>query len=633
MQLVNLTVYKKNGNLTSQTIAVDVDDLAIPIRFNSNSKSYFSLVSRSPLNQITGISDDYEVNETLAEIKSLSSKLVSLTVLSRNNFDVTTETMVFNCARISGPFVTVGVGTEFLYCEIGSPEAVKYVVSNSIADIMTQQESGGGGGEETEATVNVTSDTIDLASVGDATIINLVFSDPNQEVKSIINYDSNRKITLRPDVAASPTFVDESNTLGGNLKLAAPTLQLIGERFGFLTLEKRNNDYFFEVNFIDQYMELANPQPLGQRFSYDFEDGDLLTDFDNTSGNFSADGTQITATKSGGTLFSSVLYYNVDSYQSNLETWKEVVTYNVGLKDGLGLGVGTGLGNSKCALLLLTAAPGKIRIYDSSSETQLAESAGTLTINNNDDIEFTVEDVNGTITATALNLTTPGSVSVSYTYSLSYPIPAGGSKPVNFSPALFAIGGTQYVYDWVYSSNAVVNAKWGVISDSTAGYFAGTANQRWGEIMAAGEPLVIYNAPGATTLTMSYCIDEILALSPQNVFFDLWANGLINSVGHGTIIAEAKAMIQALQTNGSNVVLLDCAPIENPPRDAAAFNVDLLADPDLGPLVLVGAYELARNGGTANTWDATRSPEPLGFRIHGNATWHGLIGAEARTQV
>jgi hypothetical protein len=632
MQLINLTVYKKNGNLTSQTIAVDVDDLAIPIRFNSNSKSYFSLVSRSPLNQITGISDDYEVNETLAEIKSMSAKLVSLTVLQRNNFTVTTEDMVFNCAKISGPFVTVGLGTEFLYCEIGAPSAIKYVVSNSIADIMSQQESGGGG-VETEATVNVTSDTIDLSSVGDATIINLVFSDPNQQVKSIINYDSNRKITFRPDLAASPTFIDESNTIGGNLKLAAPALQLIGEKFGFLTLEKRDNDYFFEVNFIDQYMELANPQPLGQRFSYDFQDGDLIADFDNSSGNFSADGTKVTAAKVGGTFFSSVLYYNVDSYQSNLEVWKQVVTYNVGLQDGLGLGVGTGLGNSKVGLLLLTVAPGKIRIYDAASSTQLAESAGTLTVNNNDTIELTAEDVKGTLTITAVNLTTPGTVSASYSYSLSYPIPVGGTKPTNFTPAIFAVGGTQYVYDWVYSSNAVVNAKWGVIADSTAGYFAVAANQRWGEIAAAGEPLVIYNAPGATTLTMSACMDEILALSPQNVFFDVWANGLINSVAHATIISEAKTMIQALQTNGSNVILLDCAPIENPPRDAAAFNVDLLADPDLGPLVLVGAYEAARNGGAANTWDAGRSPEPLGFRIHGNATWHGLIGVQARAQV
>jgi hypothetical protein len=59
----------------------------------------------------------------------------------------------------------------------------------------------------------------------------------------------------------------------------------------------------------------------------------------------------------------------------------------------------------------------------------------------------------------------------------------------------------------------------------------------------------------------------------------------------------------------------------------------LRADPDLGPLVLVSYYEAARNGGAANTWDAGRTPEPIGFRIHGNATWHALIGAESRQQV
>lgn len=139
MQLINLTVYKKNGVLTSQNIAVDVDDLATTIRFNSNSKSYFSLLSKSPIHQKNALSDDYEVDETMSAIKALSPSLLLLTVTARNNFTVTTETMVFNASHVVGAYLTVGGGTEFLYAEYGDPSPVKYLVTESIATIMSQQ--------------------------------------------------------------------------------------------------------------------------------------------------------------------------------------------------------------------------------------------------------------------------------------------------------------------------------------------------------------------------------------------------------------------------------------------------------------------------------------------------------------
>lgn len=140
MQLVNLTVYKKNGNLTTQSIAVDVDDFAGPIRFNSNSKSYFLLNAKNAaFNPSNTIQDSYEVIETLAAIQAISEKLLLLTVTQRRLVTVTTEQMIFNAGRIIGPFSAIGAGTEFLYYELGNPEPVRYVVSEDIATIMLQQ--------------------------------------------------------------------------------------------------------------------------------------------------------------------------------------------------------------------------------------------------------------------------------------------------------------------------------------------------------------------------------------------------------------------------------------------------------------------------------------------------------------
>jgi hypothetical protein len=168
MQLINLTVSKKNGVSVSQNIAVDVDDLSIPIRFNSDSKSYFSLLSKSPTFQQNSIFDDYEVDEDLATIKAISAKLLLLTVTTRNNFTVTTEQMIFNASHVIGDFLTVGGGTEFLYAEYGNPTPVKYLVTESITTIMAQQAvGGGGGGDDLEAVLTNGNNTGGIAIEGD----------------------------------------------------------------------------------------------------------------------------------------------------------------------------------------------------------------------------------------------------------------------------------------------------------------------------------------------------------------------------------------------------------------------------------------------------------------------------------
>lgn len=164
MQLINITVYKRNGNLTSESIAVDVDDVVGPIRFNSNSKSYFSLFAKRTLfDSLINEQTSYEVTETLSAIQAISSKLLLLTVTQRRQFTTTTEQMVFNAGRVVGPLLATGSGTEFLYYEIGNPEPVRYVVSESIATIVSQQNQLSGT-TITESSVVVSGTTFTLTN-------------------------------------------------------------------------------------------------------------------------------------------------------------------------------------------------------------------------------------------------------------------------------------------------------------------------------------------------------------------------------------------------------------------------------------------------------------------------------------
>ena len=145
MQLINLTTYKKNNVSNTDAIAVDVDDVITPIRFSANSKSYFTLRSKSPITEVHAvITTDYQCDETLSAIQALSSKLLILTVKEREDIDVADETYVFNAGKVCGSYVTVSGGTEFYYIEENNPQPVKYLVSESISTIMSQQAAAGG---------------------------------------------------------------------------------------------------------------------------------------------------------------------------------------------------------------------------------------------------------------------------------------------------------------------------------------------------------------------------------------------------------------------------------------------------------------------------------------------------------
>lgn len=148
-QLIKLTVFKRNSRVpASSNMGIDVDDIVSPIRFNSTtSKSYFT--ARMMKDSASGKSEnvgrnDYEVDETLADINALSDKLVLCTVTAINDKVLTTpESMVFCLSRIEealtpNPDALVG-GTEFMYHEDGYPQPIKYLVSQTISQIIASE--------------------------------------------------------------------------------------------------------------------------------------------------------------------------------------------------------------------------------------------------------------------------------------------------------------------------------------------------------------------------------------------------------------------------------------------------------------------------------------------------------------
>ncbi len=370
--------------------------------------------------------------------------------------------------------------------------------------------------------------------------------------------------------------------------------------------------------------QTATPSPLGVIFT---NDGTSISGFTNTSGNFSTDGTKITATKSGGTTFSSRLEYNVGGYSSNLENWTQTVYYDAYNKSGLGIGVGAGPSNAFCALLFLTAVPGQIGFFRTDTGADLGYSgAGTaITINNNDIIKLVLTDTNGTFSMTATNMNNSQSVSFSYTYGLTNPVTL--TQPINFKPTLFALGGTQYVTSWIYESSALCGLDYMLIGDSiSAGFFAGTAANRYGVLASAlaNKSYIIYSGPGNSSGSYNSYLTEIIALRPKKAIIVLGANDLLNSVALATSMANLTTLKNTLEAAGIQVIFGKIPPVNG--KTANNYNVGV------GGLVStfgsqVGFDLYTFSASALDTFNPIYSPDGL----HGNSTWQSLAATELAT--
>ena len=145
MNLIKILIHERAGDVIKGgpvDIVFDVNDIVVPIRFNSNSnKSYFTArtIKDGDNNGRSNAKVNYLSTETLSTIASKTEALVILTVTERRGV-VKNESHVFVTNRISENMTYDPlIGTTFYYMEDGDPLPVKYIVSENLNQIISQQ--------------------------------------------------------------------------------------------------------------------------------------------------------------------------------------------------------------------------------------------------------------------------------------------------------------------------------------------------------------------------------------------------------------------------------------------------------------------------------------------------------------
>lgn len=347
-------------------------------------------------------------------------------------------------------------------------------------------------------------------------------------------------------------------------------------------------------------------QTLGTIFTDDFARASLGTDYTNTSGAFSCDGTQLVAAYAGGGIWSNRLSYSKDSYTSCLEKFTQTVRYNVGTLTNGAYGIAVGVFSSVFdfqSILFLSPDVlfGQIRFYTASGATVLDTSVGAMTISNNDDIRAELTRDKNYFSVTYTNLTTSEVLSMNYTFSLTYP-DSGIFTPRVYTPTLWVTGGTQYVNLWEETSGAIVNTPYIFIGDSiTAGYFANSTGNRWGELVAGSSQFNIYAGPGNFSNEINSV--EVITLNPTTAIICLGTNDKMSAVADATIISRIATLRTALQNAGITVFICQIPP--NDTTDMTSINADIVSNFGAGP----DFFTLLKGGGTA--YAVGKSPDGI----------------------
>jgi len=354
------------------------------------------------------------------------------------------------------------------------------------------------------------------------------------------------------------------------------------------------------------FQRYGNFPELGVIFTDDFARASLGTDYTNTSGAFSCNGSELVASYVGGGIWTNRLSYTKDGYNSCLEKFTHTVEYNVGTLTngafGLAFGVLSTVYDFQSILFLSPDVLfGQIRFYSNTGAEVLQTSVGAMTISNNDDIRAVLVRDKNSFEVTYTNLTTSEVLSMSYDFSLIYPV-APIFSPRVYTPTLWCTGGTQTISLWEDSSYAVKNAPYIFIGDSiTAGYFANSTSNRWGELVSGSSHFNIYAGPGNFSNEINST--EVINLNPQSAIICLGTNDKMSAVADGTIITRISTLRTALQGAGINVIVCKIPP--NDSVDMTSINSDIQTNFGAGP----DFFTLLKGGGTA--YAVGKSPDGI----------------------
>lgn len=251
-----------------------------------------------------------------------------------------------------------------------------------------------------------------------------------------------------------------------------------------------------------------------------------------------------------------------------LYKWEQVVQFTaVDKVAGGGVGVGiekyTGGDRGVIGVLHLTtgANNGKISLYYNGG-TLISTSSAALTWVAGDEIKITSSRVDNVWTVTAENLTTPDTVSNTYTFLFTQASSIFNHRQGYFS--IYNIGGQQDVTVNTVTSNQLKNVEYLVIGDSIAyGTYAGSEQNRFWKQLSTLKEVEPLAGGGTQTSEIVAQLDEINLIRPKNAIIMIGGNDIFFSVPDATWKANLDTIRLSLKANGTNIIWC-----HNTPRDA-----------------------------------------------------------------
>ncbi len=351
-------------------------------------------------------------------------------------------------------------------------------------------------------------------------------------------------------------------------------------------------DLNFRMDNVRSQTVIGPAVSLGRIYRDTFARLTIGSNWTATSG-VSCDGIQLVGVNGASNWTVKATYTGGAAYISNLERFVRETHINVGALDGEGVAIAfDGLNNSlKIKLFLTGADAGKIKFFSNNGVTALATSATAMTLNASDNLVHTFVYHKGRALSTFQNMTTPGTLSLEYMYSLISPIVH--LKPCVFAPAIYFTGGTQYVTLDEFTSPAEKNGRYCFIGDSiTSGYFAGFTGYRFAEQVGIGQLYNIIAGPG--NKAADFNIDEIVALKAQTYLACIGTNAVYAGDNLALEITRIGLIVSAVEAAGKEFILCKIPPLNT--VDVTTFNNMLVTA--FGARVQVDLFTLLKDGGT-----------------------------------
>lgn len=244
--------------------------------------------------------------------------------------------------------------------------------------------------------------------------------------------------------------------------------------------------------------------------------------------------------------------------------------------DGLGIGTqsinpSVNYGISAIIITNNTSNEGKLLLFDVQGNSVIATSSGALSFSAGDTLAMDFERDRLTIKATAYNKTTgSASISVSYTYSITYPV--SHVLPNTGTISIFNVAGNNSMTSFTVTSKEAKNSALCIIGDSKLWYYAGSSSL--GMLLDnVFRPTNIHGGPGDDLTQLLAAEDDIINQSPINVAISEGSN----DIGHGNTVSQTftkyKKYVSRLTNAGINVFHL--LPLYQP---TIVAELDSLAD-------------------------------------------------------